>query len=36
VLGLQNFYALTRYNQSFFYARAVYELAQAIRAEKYK
>jgi membrane-bound lytic murein transglycosylase B len=36
LLGLQNFYALTRYNQSFFYARAVYELAQAIRAEKYK
>lgn len=36
LLGLQNFYALTRYNQSFFYARAVYELAQAIRAEKNK
>lgn len=34
LLGLQNFYALTRYNQSFFYARAVYELAQAILAEK--
>lgn len=34
LLGLQNFYALTRYNQSFFYARAVYELAQAIRAER--
>ena len=33
-VGLQNFYALTRYNQSFFYALSVYELAQAIRLAK--
>lgn len=32
VLGLQNFYVLTRYNRSFFYAMAVYELAQALTA----
>ena len=32
MLGLQNFYALTRYNRSFFYALAVYELGQRIKA----
>jgi len=31
-LGLQNFYVLTRYNRSFFYAQAVYELAQQVNA----
>lgn len=36
VIGFQNFYTLTRYNQSFFYARTVYELGQAIRTEKDK
>ncbi|WP_258002321.1 lytic murein transglycosylase B [Burkholderia sp. WAC0059] len=33
VLGLQNFYALTRYNRSFFYAMAVYELGMRIKAQ---
>jgi membrane-bound lytic murein transglycosylase B len=32
VLGLQNFYVLTRYNRSFFYALAVYELGQRVKA----
>ena len=32
MLGLQNFYALTRYNRSFFYALAVYELGQRVKA----
>ncbi|MBV8030857.1 MAG: lytic murein transglycosylase B [Betaproteobacteria bacterium] len=31
-LGLQNFYALTRYNRSAFYACAVHDLAAAIRS----
>jgi membrane-bound lytic murein transglycosylase B len=30
-VGLQNFYVLTRYNRSSFYANAVLELAQALR-----
>ena len=33
VLGLKNFYVLTRYNRSFFYAEAVYELGQAVKAK---
>jgi len=32
VLGTDNFYAITRYNRSYFYAMSVIELAQAIRA----
>jgi len=32
LVGLQNFYALTRYNRSSFYAAAVVELAEAVRA----
>lgn len=31
VLGAQNFYVITRYNRSFFYAMAVIELAEALR-----
>lgn len=31
-LGYHNFYVLTRYNRSSFYAMAVYDLAQALRA----
>jgi membrane-bound lytic murein transglycosylase B len=30
-VGLQNFYALTRYNRSAFYATAVHDLARAIK-----
>ncbi|MCS6764605.1 MAG: lytic murein transglycosylase B [Candidatus Protistobacter heckmanni] len=33
LVGLQNFYVLTRYNRSFSYATAVYELGEAIREE---
>lgn len=33
-LGLQNFYTITRYNHSTYYAMAVHQLAQAIRARK--
>jgi membrane-bound lytic murein transglycosylase B len=32
VLGLRNFYVLTRYNRSFFYALAAHQLGQQIRA----
>ena len=32
VLGLKNFYVFTRYNRSFFYAEAVYELGEAVKA----
>ncbi|MDR1424163.1 MAG: lytic murein transglycosylase B [Azoarcus sp.] len=30
-LGYRNFYAITRYNHSYFYAMAVFQLAQALR-----
>jgi len=32
VLGLKNFYVFTRYNRSFFYALAVYELGERVKA----
>jgi membrane-bound lytic murein transglycosylase B len=32
MLGLKNFYVLTRYNRSFFYALAVHELGQRVKA----
>lgn len=33
-LGLRNFYVITRYNRSSFYAAAVHDLAQTLRAER--
>ncbi len=33
VLGLKNFYVLTRYNRSFFYALSVYQLGQRVKAQ---
>ena len=34
VLGARNFYVLTRYNRSSYYAMAVYELGEALRARR--
>ena len=31
-LGTKNFYVLTHYNRSFFYALAVYQLGEAVKA----
>ena len=33
-LGYQNFYTITRYNKSSFYAMAVFELSQALREQQ--
>ena len=34
VLGTQNFYAITRYNRSYFYAMAVIDLAAELRRRR--
>ena len=34
VLGTRNFYAITRYNRSYFYAMAVIDLADALRGRR--
>ena len=33
-LGYRNFYVITRYNRSSFYAMSVFELAQALRQRR--
>jgi membrane-bound lytic murein transglycosylase B len=33
LLGLKNFYVITRYNHSFFYAMTVYDLGQQVKAQ---
>ena len=35
-IGFDNFYAITRYNRSSFYAMSVFQLAEALREERLK